>query len=104
MAHRLQRVLEPAQRPVDRMALLAANLACHNSAMKDLMLIAPLPLAGPVVCRIPGCKHPASAHVDSYMGINPERAWDARASGPFCDQHLSKMQSEHPDCDIRRVR
>ena len=71
--------------------------------MKDLMLIAPLPMAGVVVCRIPGCKYPASAHVNSYMGVTDERAWDARASGPFCNQHLSKMESERLDCDIRRV-
>lgn len=71
--------------------------------MKNLVLIAPLRLAGAVLCRIPGCKEPASANVEMYIGANDERSWDARSSGPFCGAHLSRMESSWSECDVRRL-
>jgi hypothetical protein len=71
--------------------------------MKHLVLISEMRFAGFVFCRIPGCSHRAAVHVDRYIGAPNERYWDARSSGPFCNDHVTRMQSEWTDCEVRDV-
>jgi hypothetical protein len=71
--------------------------------MKDLVLIAQLSSAGSVCCRMPACSLPASFHVDTYIGMNDELAWDSRASGPLCATHLAGLEAGWAGQDVRRL-
>ena len=35
------------------------------------------------------------------MRANGEQSWDARASGPFCEAHVERMQADWEDCEVR---
>jgi len=69
--------------------------------MKHLIFLAPIRLAGGVACRVPGCRHQASAHVDIYARVSGDQSWDARASGPYCHAHLDRMKSGWEGCEVR---
>jgi hypothetical protein len=72
--------------------------------MKNIVLIAPLRVAGSICCRVPGCPRRACSHVDMYMGEQGDRNWDARSSGPYCSVHLAKLESTLADTEVRQVR
>jgi len=70
--------------------------------MQNLVLISPVHLEGKLLCRVPGCSSLAKVHVNRYMRSSAEdNWWDARSSGPFCEIHLSRMQSDWSDCEVR---
>lgn len=68
--------------------------------MKNIVLITLEPMKGSVLCRIPGCGNKATVQLNRYFGVE---TWDARSSGPVCEQHLAKFQEEWSDCEIRHA-
>jgi len=72
--------------------------------MQNLVFITPVRFDGNLLCRIPGCCGAATAHVDRYVRCSSDDGWwDARHSGPFCDGHLARIQSDWNDCEIRAL-
>lgn len=68
--------------------------------MKSQVFIEMIPISGPVHCGVPGCTGRAIASVSHFRPDGEESWWDARASGPYCQDHLKKIGENWVDCEV----